>query len=67
MPLNFSDRLNEWRKDETPVVVSTVTEEEFTGIVEWFDNYNISLDTEEGEVVLFKGGLVYIREVDEEG
>jgi len=62
MPPNLDGQLNEWRIDETPVVVATVTEEEFSGTINWFDNYHISLQTEDGEMVLFKGALVYIRE-----
>ena len=61
MPPNLSGKLNEWRVEETPVVARTTNGEEFSGTVTWFDNYNISLDTEEGEVVLFKGTMTYIR------
>jgi len=61
MPPNLSGKLNEWRLEETPVVAKTMTGEEFSGTINWFDNYNISLETEDGEVVLFKGAMTYIR------
>lgn len=61
MPPNLSGKLNEWRLEETPVAAKTTTGEEFSGTITWFDNYNISLETEDGEVVLFKGTMTYIR------
>lgn len=61
MAQNMEDQLDEWRADETQVVTCPVTKEEFIGAISWFDNYNIALETEKGEVVLFKGNLAYIR------
>ncbi|PTD94747.1 hypothetical protein C9439_00895 [archaeon SCG-AAA382B04] len=43
---------------------STTHGEEFEGVIDWFDNYNISLETEDGEVVLFKGTMAYIKPVE---
>jgi len=64
MPADLSSKLNGWRKDKTPVIARTITEDKFTGTIEWFDNYNISLNTENGEVVLFKGTLAYMKPVE---
>ncbi|MEF8798892.1 MAG: hypothetical protein V5A79_05705 [Candidatus Bipolaricaulota bacterium] len=64
MPSNMNGQVNEWIDEDVPVVAATVTKEEFAGTISWFDNYNIALETEDGEVVLFKGALVYIREAD---
>ncbi len=61
MPPNLSGKLNEWRTEEIPVVAKTTTGEEFSGTINWFDNYNISLEAENGEVVLFKGAMTYIK------
>lgn len=64
MPPTLTDRLNKWRKEETEVLASTTNGEEFEGVIDWFDNYNISLETEDGEVVLFKGTMAYIKPVE---
>lgn len=64
MPPTLTDRLNKWRKEETKVFASTTHGEEFEGVIDWFDNYNISLETEDGEVVLFKGTMAYIKPVE---
>lgn len=61
MPPNLEAKLNEWRMEEVPVVAETTTGEEFSGTINWFDNYNVSLDTQDGEVVLFKGNMTYIK------
>lgn len=63
MPHNLDTKLNEWRREKTELVACTITDDEFEGVIEWFDNFNISLQTEDGEIVLFKGNLIYIKPI----
>jgi len=64
MSVGLTPKLNEWINEETPVIARTIAEDKFTGTVNWFDNYNISLETENGEVVLFKGTLAYLKPIE---
>ncbi|MFN3477748.1 MAG: RNA chaperone Hfq [bacterium] len=60
----FQDRfLNSLRKDDTKVRIETVNSKAYTGKIVSFDQYVVIINTDEGEVMLYKHALASVSKV----